>query len=306
MLVKKIKVKSLTSEEWFGFIITFKKMLEDFGLNALAINDLTDQMFLLIHYADLHLEHARKSKYTEELKTGRHTIIRLTKDLFDQVASDSRHPDNAKKIIALEILPVLTVYHDKIVKGGYAIIKGTAYNMIDDMEKIYNTNIVELGLSEWVTALRSEYNAFTTNMELRNTEKSLRPPGSLTSIRNEVQKYYDFIINRIITNLSLAGYDKNPPANIIDDNSGDENPPSVGEHREHRDLGLPELSYKFAIEWNNVVKKYTALIASRQTRRINKKKEIEEKAKKEQKTKKVDSETQKNDETNNSANCDQA
>jgi hypothetical protein len=255
-----INLKKLHNEEWFDLFITFRKLILKYGIQILLVTDLMGLLNPLLNKADRLLLILRKSALTEDLKNIDKERNALFRGLFEGVkALRSLPPGNEKKAAAEQLFILLSGYKNNILEGSYSEESGAIYNLLQDLHGTYAAPISLLALTPWVDLLDDAEQRFQTVYAERTQENVSKPKEHLKVVRAEADTLYRGILDRIYTQLLGSGLGGDVLVDPEDLKTGiyDDDMP------EEQKGNVP---YNFTIEWNEMLKKYHALLAARAAR----------------------------------------
>jgi hypothetical protein len=143
------------------------------------------------------LDIIRKSEYTGDIDEQDYRRDHLFRGFSDAVKSALNHFDPAKKEAALKLNALLEHYGNIAAK---ALDQETA--AIDDLLRELNTGnypacLQILSLTDWVTQLGIENEAFKLLMAARYGETAQRPATRMRATRIEVDKSFRAILNQL-------------------------------------------------------------------------------------------------------------
>ena len=255
-----IKLTSLRNEEWLGLMLDFKLLAVFFGVAALGIGDLFNQLILLFEQADKLMVVLRKSVLTPELEQADKQRDGFFRGLSDVVKGSQQQPVADKQKAAIRLNNLLNGYHKSISKGNYAEESPAIYNLLQDLKGAYAADVALLALGEWVTALDQADRDFQAIRGERTQESIAKPRGDLRKIRAQVDALYHAIIAILNGKLLAAGLggDVDIDPDSLKDGIYESDVP---------DHLRGNVAYNFVIAWNETLKKYHNLLAQREGRR---------------------------------------
>jgi hypothetical protein len=146
------------------------------------------------------------------------------------------------------------------VGGSYAEESSAVYNLLQDLKKKYAADITLLGFKKWVDALDAAETAFLAARTERTKEDIGKPKEHLKDIRQRVDDLYKGITEILHAKLLADGLAGDILVDPEDLNTGAYDSTVPKEQRGN-------IVYNFVIAWNEILKKYHNLLATRAGRR---------------------------------------
>ena len=206
MNIKKARLIRFRNEEFFQFFTEFKELVATYGLENRFFGEYEK---LLALYSDLDdaVEQIRKSGYTSEITEADNLRDMVFAGLRDTVKAALNHFDEGKQKAAAKLMLVFNTYGN-VSQKGYAAETASVYNLVQDLRQKYADETATLSLQEWVDKLE-EYNIrFSTLMNARDREKSLKPQKRIVEIRKDMETCYGNMV-RCMEVATLAQPDEN-------------------------------------------------------------------------------------------------
>jgi hypothetical protein len=196
MKFRRINLHNLRNEEWFNFITEFKRFIEEMSPIRLKITRLFAVFLILYAKADEIIEKIRKSRMTPqiaELDKKRDTTFR---GLVQTIESNKNHFDSAKRN-ASESLEVVLKHYGNLAIKPYNEETAAIYNFLQELRENYESAIETLELTEWLNELERNNQIFEEAILERNREEASKTDLRLLDIRQETNRCYRDIIERI-------------------------------------------------------------------------------------------------------------
>lgn len=260
MKVIRIPLKDLRNEEWFGFFVDLRALINKFGPDALMILALFTLMAPLIDEADKVLVVLRKSLFTKKMKLADEDRDKIFKALLSIVKGFRVQSDPAKADAAERLYMILNQYKKSIVKGNYTEESSAVYNLLQDLQGKCIADVALLALGEWVTSLKNAENDFEAARSQRFEESYDKPVEKMEELRKQIDAFYVAIVNILEAKLLADGLGGDIVVDPEDFKDGiyESDVPSYLRGN---------VAYNFVLEWNEIVKKYRDLLNARAGRR---------------------------------------
>jgi hypothetical protein len=248
----------LKNEEWFEFYTRYEEMIETYGDFAMGISELFELLVPILRQADKALQVLRKSYYTEPLAEADKKRGDVFRGFEGVVKSMTLLPDTSMKEMAKYLHNLIEGYRKNILKGNYREESAAIYNLLQDLNGKYEVEVDKLGLYQWVESLEDAEKEFKVINKKREDESRDKPKDDLIKYRRQADLFYTSIASVIDARLVAEGLGGDI---VVDPKSLDK------EDHENLIVWDPEkygnMTYNFAVAWNEVVKKYRDDLARR-------------------------------------------
>jgi len=203
MFIKKINFVSLQNEEHFQFHSYFDTLVNETNPEVLKV---------AAHYAAYRpllvnerkaLDVVLKSQYTAKIE-----LADAARDVpvqgFYKVVNGMTHHFNPNISSAAQRIKVITDSFSEITRLPYENQTAATIKFLDEL-KAANSDIVLLGLSDWLIEIEARNIAFDTLVKSRFKETDDRTTLRMKLVRSEVDDAYTAIVARINAAITLNG-----------------------------------------------------------------------------------------------------
>jgi len=194
--IDQIHINHLRNDTHFQFHTEFRDLVAKHGSAALKIKPQFDSYLLLYDKEDTALKKIVKSEYTAQI----HEADKARDELYSGLVGTNTnalkhfHPNVREAAARLKI--VFDTYGD--VPNKSLIDETSAlYNVLQDLQGKYATDVGTVGLSYWVAELKARNEAFEQLMKQRFDEITARTDIVLREVRGEVDALYHEMCERI-------------------------------------------------------------------------------------------------------------
>jgi hypothetical protein len=211
--IKRVRQKELPNEIWFQLYTVIKDLFEDddaareddepnedtgrpYSPDTLGIAELFTLFLIWYDKADEALELIRKSATTEKLAEADAARDITFRGFSAAVFSAVNHFDAAKRDAARRVQVVLNHYGN-LARKSYDAETAALYNILQEFTGANAGDIALLGLNDWVVQLETENKAFSALMETRYNENARKTDLRMREVRNETDRIYRQMIERI-------------------------------------------------------------------------------------------------------------
>ena len=188
MNIKKAPLVRFRNEEFFQFFTEFNELVTEYGQEKIFFGEY-EKLVAIFSDLDEVMEQIRKSGYTTEITEEDNLRDMLFAGLRDTVKAALNHFDEGKRKAAAKLMLVFNTYGN-VRQKGYAAETAAVYNLVQDLRQKYADETAELNLQEWVDKLDEHNSNFSTLMNARDKEKSLKPHGRIAEIRKTMDTCY--------------------------------------------------------------------------------------------------------------------
>ena len=188
MRIPKVRLQRLRNEEFFQFFTEFKELVETSGIETGILGEYP-KFVSLYHDLDVVLELIRKSSYTAELAKFDSLRDMTFGGFRDTVKAFLSHFEEEKQRAAAKLMLVFNQYGNLSMKG-YAEETASIYNLLQEICEKFGNELATLSLQAWVDKLNEYNNHFSTLMNARDREKSLKPPMRIVDVRRDMESCY--------------------------------------------------------------------------------------------------------------------
>lgn len=264
MEINRLNLSHLHNEEWFGVFVDLFAEVPKYGAENLGIADLIARLLPLYNTADKLLLTLQKSPFTTKMVKADKDRDAAFRSLTDAVKAALGLPNEADRDAADRLRILLTSYRKSVLSSSYTEESNALYNLMEDIDGKYATDVTLLGLGKWVNNLREAEQKFQSYRAERTQEDIAKPVEELRKVRRQMDALYHSIINVLYASLMADGLggDVAIDPESLKDGVYESNVPS--EQRGN-------IVYNFVIAWNRILKKYENLLATRAGRRAKEK-----------------------------------
>jgi DNA-dependent RNA polymerase auxiliary subunit epsilon len=196
MKILRIRFHNLRNEEWFQLYTEFKDLVEASGASTLDIVALFATFLIFYNQADEALDLIRKSLDTDLMEEADMKRDHTYRGLADAVKSSLNHFNAAKKQAAEEVTLVIEHFGNLAAKAPNEETAGI-YNLTQMLSDEYVAQVALLGLTDWVTELQQDNEAYETLVKARNDEVVARTKFRMKTVRREAEAVYRQIVTRL-------------------------------------------------------------------------------------------------------------
>jgi hypothetical protein len=152
-----------------------------------------------------------------------------------------------------------------ILKSSYLATSSAVYHLLHELRTKYASDIALLGFDSWLTEIEQADKLFVENYSQRIQESIDKPKNELRNIRLRINPLYSAIIDVVDICLLADGL----AGDVVVEPEELDTAPHTGEQDDASHL-RGNINYNFAIEWNEVIKKYCNMLAQRRGHRARK------------------------------------
>jgi hypothetical protein len=196
MEVESLNLKRLHNEEHFKYLTDFNELVLTFTAAVLDITAEHSTFIPKLKNEKEALGLVRKSSISDKLTEAdivRDTTIRGIK----KVISGSLHHFNADVRDAAGRLIILFDSFGDITAKSYEQETGAILKLTADLKGSYAADVTKLGISDWITELEENNDAFNVLMKDRFNEKDEKTRLRMKQVRTDIDKVYLTIVKRI-------------------------------------------------------------------------------------------------------------
>ena len=195
MYIKKPGLNKFRNEEFFQFFTEIKELVLIYGYEGKFFGEF-EKLLALYSELDFAMDMVRKSVYTSEIADMDNLRDMNFSGLRDTVKAAQYHYDEEKQKAASKLMLVLNS-HGNIRKKEYAAETTATYNLIKDLREKFANETAILELQGWVDKLEEYNSIFSSLINTRDKEMSLKSPKRVVDIRKEIELCYANIIRCI-------------------------------------------------------------------------------------------------------------
>ncbi len=205
MKIKRVRFIALRNNEHFQCQTEFKRLVEEFGAEALKILSLFDEHYLpLYQQEDEAILKIRKSMYTE----ARMEVDRQRDNIFRGMVGI-----NKASLNHFEPEVVAAAKHLKILFDTYGNIKriplqeetSAIYNLLQELNGDYLNDVQTVGLEKWRDKLQQNNIAYQALIKERDEENVAKTKLKAKEVRAEIDKVFYQIIQRLEAQMLIEG-----------------------------------------------------------------------------------------------------
>ena len=196
MKVTKITLQRLLNEEHFQFHTHFRTLLEPLLYLIPDLEPLREKHLNLYQEEDVVLEQLAKSIFTDKIAEADKLRDTTFKGFRSAVKTMLKYPDKDKIDAANKLLLVFKKYGD-VHSLPYHAETAAIYNLVQDMNDKYSSEIGLLQLRDWVIELDEQNRNFDNMILERVNEKNNKPSKRLTEVRKSLDAAYADLVKSI-------------------------------------------------------------------------------------------------------------
>ena len=196
MVILKIKSEKLRNEEHFGFNTEVNDLITLFTAATLGIESKYALYLPLYNNEAEALDVIRKSAKTSKLSDADHTRDD-TNSGFKLMVEGNMHHFVYKKREAADRLEIVLDRFGNINRKSYEAETAAIDTMVDDLLNDYSEDLNLLKLTEWVTELKANNDAFKTLSDERYSDDAAKTQLKMKDVRKEVDTAYHNMTNLI-------------------------------------------------------------------------------------------------------------
>lgn len=198
MKIKYINLYLLRNGEHFQYHTDFKNLVEKYTAEKLSIKQQFEIYLKLYDHEDEVLEKIRKSAITQQITDADTTRDITFKGLTEVVVAAQKHFNTEVRECARKVQIVIDAYKD-IVKLPYNEETAKIYNLVQDLQTVYATEIATMKIEDWVKELETNNKQFDALMNQRYEEQFAQTPTNAREIRSQIDLYYRTLVDIINT-----------------------------------------------------------------------------------------------------------
>jgi hypothetical protein len=203
----------MRNEEWFQFLVEFKRLATDAGTAALDIDALFVVFVGLLDQADALLEQIRKSGETAVISALDAERDRIWYGFTEAVRAAERHFDPERRDDAARIARVVDHYGN-LAARSYSEETAALYNLIQELRASAAQPLQQLGLVPWIDELERINGEFQEAVIRRTRESAAKPEISMGDIRKLTDEAFLRILRRVEA-LATVNNEAEPYAGFI-------------------------------------------------------------------------------------------
>ena len=196
MKIIKITLQRLHGEEHFQFHTHFKSILEPLLSLIPNLDSLREKYQTLYEEEDLVLEQLSKSVFTDKIAEADKLRDTTFKGFRNAVRNMQQFPDKEKVDAANKLMLVFKKYGD-VHSLPYHAETAAIYNLVQDMDDKYSSEIGLLQLREWIIELNRLNRDFDNMILQRFDEKNDKPASRLTEVRKSLDTAYADLVKSV-------------------------------------------------------------------------------------------------------------
>jgi len=204
MEILSINSVKLQNEEHFKFQTDFKGLLDKFNPRALGIGPQYVDYMMYYSNEEEALDVIRKSALTDDLAIADALRDATFRGLVGTVKSATNHFKAENRANAARLEVVFNNYNNIAVKP-YEQETVAIDQLVKDLLLTYPTDIAALGLTDWVTELKTQNTAFDNLKKTKHTEDSSKTSFKMKVERGKVDEKYRAIVKRINALIEVNG-----------------------------------------------------------------------------------------------------
>lgn len=197
MEIKKLPMSKLRNEEHYRYQTEFKTLVDAKTPATLGIT--TDYPLFVTRYTDEGnaLDVLIKSKISDDLELADNTRDNTFLGISENIYAALRHFKQANVDAAKRLVIVLDRY-GKVDDKPYEQETAAISSLVADLQAApYAADITTLALTEWVTKLKTDNDAFIALLKTRDVENASKPQINMRDARILVDASYRILVNRI-------------------------------------------------------------------------------------------------------------
>jgi hypothetical protein len=196
--------KKLNNAEHFQFHTDFRNLIIKATSATLGIE--SQYSAFLIHYAneDEALNIVRKNSVYEQLVAADLVRDSTFRGLSYLIKSSCYHFTPAIKQAALRVKIVFD-QNKTLVTKSFNQETASINNLISRLNRDFATDLITLGITDWLTHLQTENTAFDTLMSGRHSEEASKTQLRMRQVRLEIDAAYRQVTKRINALIEING-----------------------------------------------------------------------------------------------------
>jgi hypothetical protein len=196
--------KNLHNEEHFQFENDFIDLINQFTPAALGI-EAKYSVYLQFYAKESEaLSLIRLSSISDELPDADQKRIDTFIGLSLAVKSAGNHFNSILKTAATH-LQILFEYYSSLPSRSYEDKTEVIYSLIGDLNGIYQQDITNLGLADWICELEANNNAFVSLKNTRYSQEAGKIQLQMKHVRLEVDNAYRNVVDHINALITIQG-----------------------------------------------------------------------------------------------------
>jgi len=204
MKIQTFRIMHLRNNEHFQFQTGFKELIELFTAIGLKIETLFSMYLLLYIKENEAFNVIRKSQLSDDLVDADIVRDNTFKGMSKYIESATRHFRPEVREAATRVKAAFNYYGNLAIKP-YNGQTADTYSLIDDLTGKYASDVATIGMSEWVTELKANNDAFNHIKDSQYTEEAAKPLLKMKQERAEVDAAYNAITERINSLMVVEG-----------------------------------------------------------------------------------------------------
>jgi hypothetical protein len=185
------------NEAHYEFMIVFRNLLTKFQAVMAVVSNLYNAFLTLLMQEEALVNLMRKSDYTAQIAEADHRVDRTVTGMREVIASALHHFDPGVVAAAQSLYNRFAAFGD-ISKKSYEEETAAVNLLLADLANSdYAQKVATVGLTAWVSELQAAEADFEQLLGLRTVETADKPQGRLKEVRNEINKVYHRMIDRI-------------------------------------------------------------------------------------------------------------
>jgi hypothetical protein len=135
-----------------------------------------------------------KSEYTKQIAEADQRVDHCISSINEIIVASTRHPQETVRTAAYSLKVRLDEY-GRIQRKSYEAETLAVDMLLSDLQSdAYSSKVTLLGLTVWVNELTAAETAFQQLFATRQDETEVKPKGSLTDIRREIDPQYHELV----------------------------------------------------------------------------------------------------------------
>ena len=196
MKISSITLSRLRNDAYFQYHTEFKELAEKLGTEALKIKPQFEAYLPLYEKVDLAFKKIVKSSITEQIQEADKARDNIWKGLVETNTTALRHFSNEVREAAKRLKIVFDTYGN-IARKSLNEQTSATYNILQELEGKYASDVAKAGLGEWVAELKSLNIAFAGLVRERVDEGSVKVDIVLKKARTQLDEAYYSIVERV-------------------------------------------------------------------------------------------------------------
>jgi len=210
MKINAINTNRLRNDAHFQFHTENKNLIEEQTPQALKIELLFEEYVPLYNKVDIAFKKIVKSSITEQIQEADRLRDEIWKGLTDSNKTALRHFNPTVREAAKRIQIVFDTYGN-IARKSLNEQTSATYNILQELEGKYATDVQTVGLWYWVAELKARNIAFANLVRDRVDESSLKVDTVLRKARIQLDEKYNAIVERINALVVVEGAENYEP-----------------------------------------------------------------------------------------------